>query len=832
MTSRQLLVSSLSLLAVCAATSVHAQTPPATAEAADGNDIIVTARLTRERLQDVPISVTSVNAEELSKQGINSFRDIASKVAGFSFETLQPLIPQSSIRGQVNLRTDSPVTNVAYYLDGIYLQRAYLVDQKLIDVSRIEVIKGPQSALYGRNSFAGAINMTTREPSLDAIEASVSGTVGNYDRYEARGRISVPLMAGRLAVSVAGGFTKFDGSWANAHPLANSDTASTKGRIGGYDNWAVQGQVKWKLTDTLTFTGLWIHTQRDEETLAGYSVGTSTLLSPFNTLNASPRPGLTPPFTVQNRLFVGEFPATPIVAAGDTTRPAGLLTDPRAFGVRGPTDLASAKLEWAPDSGPFSAVAYQFGYSRAKVFGRGSPQPNPLSPVIVALPPAFIPVNFGTIFDESGTDSSFKGFSHDLKFTLAGNDWWNGFFGVNYSRTRDIASNATSFAPANTMIEPNPALLFPVGPGLPFPSNLFQRTGYLQRDENILSGYFFLKVRPADDFEATFEGRYTNEDQKALDLLTREPTNAAVQALLPPRFAQTISYFTPRVTLTYKFSSNNNIYASVARGVKAGGLNGNTPFAGQRAYGSEKNWTYEIGTKNSFMDGALTLNLAAFHTDWSNLQTSVVRLAANGTAPSFFAIVPSTVGNIGGVSIWGVEGDLSWRVAEPLRLFASASYNRSRYKDGSFSQRFGASGNCDGTVCATQTVAGQPTAVLSVSGNQLERVPDFNAVGGFSLDTSVGDGVGLFLRGDVTYKSKQYMDEANLSFVPGRTLFNASAGFTAGGFDVTFWMKNIGDKKYVSTALFLIGTNGALSASYVPVLGERRTFGVTGGFKF
>ncbi|MFQ3594797.1 MAG: TonB-dependent receptor, partial [Sphingomonadaceae bacterium] len=705
-----------------------------------------------------------------------------------------------------------------------YLQRPYLVDQRLLEISRFEVIKGPQSALYGRNAFAGAVALSTQAPDLANATGRVGGTIGNHDRFEGRGFVSVPIIADRLAVSVAGAWSSFDGTWPNAHPLASADGANTRGKIGGYRNWMIQGRVTAQATETLRFEGGYIRTERDEEAVPSYTVGTRTILYPFNTLNASPRPDLTPPFAVQNRLWVGPFPSTPVVAPQDTVRPAGVVLDPRAFGLRGPTDLATARLTWDPD-GPIS-VDYLFGYANGQVLGRGSPSPNPLLPVTVPFPP----FNIGTIFDESGTDSQFRGLSHDLRFLFRGNERWNGFVGFHHSSTKDIASNATSNAPVNSLVEPNPDIyLFPIGPGLPFPTNLFQRTGYLERRESILALYYFLELRPADRLAVTIEGRVSIEDQEATDFLTREPTNPAIQALAPPRFNQSISYFAPRFTGTYRLSEDNNIYASVARGVKAGGINGNVPFVPQQTFESETNWTYEVGSKNRF--GNLTANFAAFYTDWNALQTSVVRLQADGTAPAFFAIVPSTIGNVdGGAKIWGFEADFVWTPTPSLRFYGNAAYNNSTYKDGTSSQRFGASGNCDGIVC--QTVPGTPTAVLPIGGNRLERVPRYDAAMGGRYDFAASDTVDLFVSLEGTFKSRQYMDEANLSFVPSRALMNGAIGADIRGLELTFWARNILNTEYVSTALFLIGTNGALSASYVPTLGEQRTIGLTGSFRF
>jgi iron complex outermembrane receptor protein len=253
----------------------------------------------------------------------------------------------------------------------------------------------------------------------------------------------------------------------------------------------------------------------------------------------------------------------------------------------------------------------------------------------------------------------------------------------------------------------------------------------------------------------------------------------------------------------------------------------------QATYDAETNWTYEIGSKNRFFDGKLTLNLAAYYTSWKNLQTNAVRLQADGTAPTAFTfIVPSLIGNVGDVGVYGVEVEGNFKVIPEVRIDFGASYNRARYKSGVYSQRFGASGNCDGIVCATTAVPGFTFPVLSIAGNQLERTPAFEALLGLNFDKELSNGWKIFARTDVTYQSKQYADEANLAFIPDRTLVNASLGVNVGGVGLQVWAKNLFDKKYVTSALFLIGTGGAGSASYVPILGEQRTMGVTASFKF
>ncbi len=805
-------------LGLVLAAPAWAQATPANTAAADADDsnaILVTARRVSERLQDVPIAVSTISSQELQRQGIDDLSDIAERTVGFSFEAITPIVVQPAIRGQTNLRTTSPVQNVPVYLDGIYMQRGYLIDQGLLELDRVEIIKGPQSALYGRNAFAGAINMTTKAPNLENIEGKISGTIGTYDRYDARGYISVPIIKDKLAVLASVAHSQFDGTWTNNHPLANANGALTKGNLGGWNKEAYQFRVIAKPSDDVTIDAEYIRTERTIEAQPGYTLATAGTASALNTLNASPVGG-------QNRLYVGELPAVPVLVAGETRLP-GLVIDPRAYGLKGPTQVISAKAEWAPD-GPVS-VAYQFGYTQANITARGSPTRDPLVPLVL------FGTNFGNLFDSSGSDSSFKGSSHELRLTYDDKGAVRALFGFNYAKTKDIDSNASETAPLNSLTLPDPIAFFPIGAGLPFPTNFFQRNTYLQRDENIVSLFGFIGWKVNDRLEVTAEGRWTDESQRASDYLVRQAApNNLIQAAAPTQFKRSTNYFAPRGTITYKFGPDNMIYGSVARGVKSGGLNGNVPYVAQQTYQNETNWTYEIGSKNSFFDRALTLNFAVYHTDWKNLQTNAVRLQANGTAPSFIAIVPSLIGNIGGVKVTGAEIEGVWRIAPPVKLDFGASYNRSRYAAGSVSQRFGASGNCDGLVCTT--VAGTPTPVLSIAGNHLERVPEFDARAGLTFDGKFGDRNDWYIRGDASYQTKSYVDEANLAWAPDRLLFNASAGITFGRFGLNVYVKNIADKKYVSSSLFLIGTGGALSASYVPTLGERRTIGLTGSVTF
>ncbi|MBL0923113.1 MAG: TonB-dependent receptor [Sphingomonadaceae bacterium] len=878
-TFRQAIWIGLSATALAASNNAMAQ-EAALAEAQDeadeetgGNAIVVTARRIEERLQDVPIAVSTLSAQDLDRQSIDDLGDVAEKTVGFAFESFTGPLAQPVIRGQTNLRTTSPVQNVSTSLNGVYIQRGYFVDQGLLDLKRVEIIKGPQSALYGRNAFAGVVSLVTGGPDLEEITGKISGTLGTDERREFKAALSVPIIPGTLAIYAASGYSEFDGTWRNNHPLANAKGAFTRGKLGGYEKNAVQLGAALKLADAVTLEGQYIRTERELESNPAYTISTSGLTAPFNTLNASPTGTGA---ARQNRLWVGQLPLTPTIVTGET-RPAGLVIDPRSYGLRGPSEIWIGKMTL--DTGGPVSIQYLYGHTEADIIARGSSQRDPTTSIVL------FGTNYGNIFDSSGTGSTFKSDSHEGKAIFDFGGTISGFVGVNLTKTTDIDSNASEFAPVNSLVEPTGASIFPVVPGGPIPTTiLFRRNTFLQRRENVFSAFGFIDWRPSEKLSVTLEGRYTEEDQRGTDRLAPDVAAAfggrgsGFLAPIPPTTKRSASFFTPRGSITYKFSDDNNIYFTVARGYKSGGINGvaasfnrNSTVAGtvvtdaivpgqpipaprtgatavafvqttpgtaglsalQQTYDAETNWTYEIGSKNQFLDGRLTLNLSAYLTDWKNLQSNAVRLQPDGTAPaSFLAIVPSLIGNVGDVRVWGVEAEGSFRLTPGLRVDFGASYNRARYRDDVYSQRFGASGNCDGIVCSTITVPGISFPVLPIGGNQLERTPEFDALLGLNFDTEFSNGWKFFARGDVTYQTKQYADEANLAFIPSRTLVNASLGLDIEGVNIQLWAKNIFDRKYVTSSLFLIGIGGAGSASYVPILGEQRTMGLTASYRF
>lgn len=200
------------------------------------DEIIVTARKKTENMQDVPVAVSAFSGIELQNAGIDSFDQVLSNIPNASQSggiagSLQGLV---SIRGISTLvRFVGLETGVGFYVDGVYTGRPENFNQDLIDIERVEVLRGPQGAVFGKNTIAGAINIITKNPS-DDFSATLEAQYGNYDHMRLRGNVSGPIVPGKLAASVSAGYVKRDGYVKNISggpDLETADMATFRGKL-------------------------------------------------------------------------------------------------------------------------------------------------------------------------------------------------------------------------------------------------------------------------------------------------------------------------------------------------------------------------------------------------------------------------------------------------------------------------------------------------------------------------------------------------------------------------------------------------------------------------
>jgi iron complex outermembrane receptor protein len=233
--SRTALATSAAIVALLSTGSALAQTAPAgsDSQATQVDEVIVTAQRRAQRLQDVPVTVTVFGAEELEQARIKDVDDVATRTPGLQFDAFPASQPRIAIRGIGSTdRGAAGDPSAAIFLDEIYLGRPGMVAFDAFDIARIEVLKGPQGTLYGRNVVGGAINVVTQRPDFDAFGLSTEATVGNYGRLEGAAVLNAPFADGKAAVRASGSWRTHDGYTENSFTGGEVDDQDTQsGRL-------------------------------------------------------------------------------------------------------------------------------------------------------------------------------------------------------------------------------------------------------------------------------------------------------------------------------------------------------------------------------------------------------------------------------------------------------------------------------------------------------------------------------------------------------------------------------------------------------------------------
>lgn len=787
----------ISLLAMISSNAAFAQ--DADAES-DETEIVVTARKVSENILDVPLAISAVTAEQLEQTGARSLDEVSRLTPGFNFERTIGTLAQPTIRGQAQTRITNPVQNVATFFNGVYLQRSYQVDSDLLDIDRVEIVKGPQSALFGRNAFAGAVSIVTKRPDLEDFRGQIEATIGNHERRELRGSLSVPL-GGIAAVSVAGSISDFDGTWRNDNvgsAALSGATLVTKGRLNGYKNRSILAQVAIEPMDNVRIDAFWSHRKIFIESAATYQLSSTFAISRGNGMNCTPFVApLSPARNGNDALFCGALPASPPIGAGDPRLP-GLLVDRRSYGQDGQSDVAGATV--AVDITDALSLTYQFGYTDADATNIATLSADPLNG-------SAFPFFLGQVLFDARGNGSITSKTHELRAQYETDNFRllvGGFAGT----VDDFSFGGTAFLTPNSTTDVFANITTPLS-----------GYGATQRDERNRAVFGLVSFNLAEGLRIAAEAR------QSWERVTQQGVNAA-GVLTGTVFQREFKAFTPRFTVDYQPDDNWLIYASAARGAKVGGFNvptaTNPLTADQQIFQPEFNWTYELGLKGTLLDRALTLEAAVFHTDWSNLQgNQSVNLGQ-----------PAIVRNLAGAKVDGVEFSAVIRPSSAFTFNLGVAYANSRF----------ANGTVDDTIpralCASLATC-PTTGVYSsnISGRKLPRVPELQANAGVQFRQPIGSIFGtevdLVSRLDLSITSRQYTDNTNTAYVPSRELVDGNIGLNSDSWSLRFWAKNLFDRKYAAYAFTTFAGSGAGSGvTYGTLLGDRRTLGATMSFKF
>jgi iron complex outermembrane receptor protein len=732
-----------------------ADQPQATAAPQGGiEEITVTAQKREEKLQNVPISIGVFSQKMIEAQNIQNVDDFAAKIP--NVQTILPFGPQEpqfSIRGvtetDFNPNQSAPI---AVYVDGVFKSVGALQSLQLYDTERIEVLKGPQGTLQGRNATGGAINIYTVKPKMD-FSGFVSAGVGDHDRYETEGAVNVPIVDGILAMRAAWTFTNVDGYFHNVAPHAPYD-----GNLTGVFDYGGRLSFLFQPTDDFDATLRLASARSDPPNYGEYSfdIGPGGIGIPKGALAPYGIPQSFYPPTHETRagLGQGENDATDIHRREIKSRSASLEMN---YAVTDTLKLTSVT-----------------GFDMGQWFTNENDDGG------------FLPVDRAKYF------SRVHSLQEELRLTSSFDGPYNFIAGALYGQEELYLKEQTGWATYQ------PAIY--VDPVTGAQTNICTATGFytctlyneLNQKRVDYAAYFNNSYKITDDLQLTAGTRYTADwvgiegyraDEGWTDNLTGQP---GIQNNIPgngqeyaPNQKLSDHKWSGKVGLDYHITDTNMVYGSWSLGFRGSAFNAvaQTPAA-LNGVKPESLIDYELGSKNDFLDRRLEVNLAGFYYIYRNQQ---------------FATLNSQTGlseevNLPKVGSEGLELDVTALPIEDLTLTASAGYLYSIYEGGSIANP-----------AAGFNTPSQPYAV-DVTGNRVYSSPHWSWSASadwrfFKSDWAIAD---FYLDGNGI--TKEYFNAADSlgSQQNGYAVFDARVTLATpdNTKSIAMWVTNLLDKTY------------------------------------
>jgi iron complex outermembrane receptor protein len=757
---------------------------PAAGDDPQLDEVVVTARMRSENLQEVPLSITAISGDQLQRANVQSLRDVANLTPGLTLQGDDSEREQRpTIRGLSFDGTYGDESNVATFLDGIYLSNPNAVSLGIIDFERIEVVKGPVSALYGRNAFSGAINYVSRQPS-DARELRVELTAASRNRYKALASASGPLVEGVLGARLTAGYDTYDGGY-------EDDVNGTQ--LGGFEKKNADLALRYTPTERITLT-------------AGFYYGDDSFdMPPLVRLTRNCAPG--PAGFTQ---YCGEVPdgkdmARPQAPANVPGYAAGNAREVRGARAKASFDLGGVNLDLL--GGWFDADVHNFAELNA--LRDGLPYTLVPGPGTVNLS-----TYLGNVVNTSDT-------SWELRFSSRNDGrlrWAAGGFLFRSSQLlqANVAVNAGPIPAGRRIVCPaNLACLWSTQDGSPS-ADRTSGTGHTEQT----SAFASLEYDLTERLTLSAEARHTKEWKDSnIASIAGAP---GVDPDGPGGKDETWWFTTPRFTANFKVSDDVMLYASGAKGVKAGGFNQRASIPSEIGYDPETNWTYEIGAKNSLFDGRVRANVALFYIDWKGLQVQ-----GPSENPNEIGFVTK---NFGSVKAKGGELEVAMTVARGATVNLGLAYTNPEFQDDAFD--FAGVLTCSRIpTCAPRivTVATPqgPRQTVSLDGLQRRRSSEWQGTAMFDMSRALTGDWEWFGNATYSYTSKQYQALANYNWIGARNQLGLRAGVQRGHHRLTAWVENaLDDRTPLSGGLGNIELN-ALVLTPLATLPDKRRFGVT-----
>ncbi len=757
-----------------------------------GNVIIVTATRRAEDIQDVPIAVTAVNPEQLERQGVANVQSITSVSPSFSTSNAQ------NAGGTVVLRIRGVGTTsnnigfesaVGIFIDGAYQSRPGIALSEFVDIERVEILRGPQGTLFGRNTSAGALNITTVAPDVTEFGGFANASYGNYDFINLQGAVNVPLIQDTLAVRITGAYSERDGYLRLPNAVDDSNEI---------DRYLVRGQLGYESAGGVTLRLIGDYSRSTATCCQSIEVRRSPVEEAglFALVGLGARGGINQPNT-------GQQAVDDLIGSGNFAP----LADIDQWGITGELNVPL---------GDNAELVYIGSYREFR-----SDQVNDSD---------FTGIN---VVNTTVSTAAIDTWTHELRLqgeALDGRLSWlvGGYYADESITARgrlelgsdyDALIGALIFGPTGGMFGNSPLQTLSGGfdPNGAFADNLYTQNSeswsiFTHNTFEIVDGLnLTLGLRYSDESKDGGFAQLAANNQTCTGILANAPglSMGPLAGLVPTLVGTACFPFTAQadlpgsgvagglptpatfqtnfsddeliytVKLGYEFPSIPiNVYASFTHGYKSGGINLDSTAAASGAdprFASEEVDAYEVGLKARFLDDALSVDVALFHQEFSNFQV----LEFTGTQFQTFN-VPQAIST-------GLEIEILARPNDNWTFNGGLTYVGANYPDD----------------CAT---VANPIRVQNLCGNPLTNAPDLVAIAGITYENEIGDNLDFFLNGQIRTESDrrtstQPSNPASLAdtaplpfdFQDSNTKINLRAGIGAqdDSWGVEVWATNI-----------------------------------------
>jgi iron complex outermembrane receptor protein len=758
-----------------------------------GGDIVVTARRRVETVQTVPIAISVIGGQALAETGAYNVNRLTQLQPTLQFYSTNPRNSAANIRGlgaPFGLTNDGIEQGVGIYVDQVYYSRIASATFDFTDTDRIEVLRGPQGTLYGKNTTAGAINVYTRKPSFTP-EARTELTTGNLAFVQAKASVSGSLVGDKLALRLSASVTRRDGTIRNV---------ATGKNLNAQDNQSLRGQLLWKPTDTLDLTLSGDFNTQNPDCCVQYYARTGATQRPLNRQYAA--------------LAAAQGYRVPSTNAFDrvTDVDTPLQAKQRLGGVSlvGNLDLGPATIT--------SVSAWRFwdwNPSNDRDF--------------IGLPVTTVSAN----------PSQQEQYSQELRIASNGTHRFDYVLGGFYFyQTVDTQGLQVQGPSASAF------LLNPTSAGGRNPATLDNLTSRNTIGFKNTSAAVFGKLTwHVTDRLQIAPGLRLNYDKKDGDYVSVVTNGTGTALTADQRGVLAPQSYQPRfdnwnlsgdITAAYAVADDIHAYATYARSYKSGGINlsglpldaANAPILSSATVEPEKVNHYELGLKMQFLDRRLTLNLAGFWTEISDYQATVT----NGQ----LGVLRGYLANAGKVRTRGIEIDSAFRPTARLSLYANGAYTDANYVK--FVDAPCPPELSGGTTAAAGQAASAPGTPGGISPQNCDiseqRLPGvskwaFSYGAQYDVPATLGDLPGSFYLGyDGSYRSSFSSNPSPSAYtnVNGYALSNFRLGFKADdGLNVFGWLRNAFDRDYFELLALQSGSTGLV----VGQPGDPRTYGIT-----